>query len=114
MDISKAVTRVNDFIGKIVEVIDPESPSGTKVGLIEYPTLVFAASNLIPIFADLKELADSVKNISDEQKAALIAQFAKEFDIPNDAAEAKVERTFQWIVETADFAFDISRKDTAA
>lgn len=107
MDIKNALEKLLKFFGAIQAAKDEESAGGSKITLMEYPGLAISAVGLIPVFSAIKEVGESVDGMTDEEKEALVNQFKEEFDIQDEATELKIERLFEWVVETSDMIFDL-------
>lgn len=114
MNIQEVILKILKFFGKVQEATDEDSPGGSKVNLVEIPGLALSAVQLVPVFGELKQVAESIKYITDEEKQQIIDEFAENFDLPNDVVEAKVERIFAWIIETVDAINDLREISAAA
>lgn len=113
MEISEVLKRALRFFEQIQKATDDDSPGGSKITLVELPGFISPTLQLIPTFAEFKNIASQFKGISDEEKQALKDQFKAEFTLDNPILEAKIERLFDWIVETGDLVFDLKELSEA-
>ncbi len=79
-----------------------------KLGFKDIPKLWSLASVGKTLLAvDLKSVVPELKDMKEDQRTDLVMIFVKEFDLPNDAAEAKVEGAILRIRRLSEAAFDL-------
>lgn len=110
MELQEAVIKVANLIEVVVNAKHESSPGGTKIDVVEYMPIINACVDLGPILLNIKPLRESIINITDEQKANCVVAFEVAFDIAEDEAEAKFERTAKYVIETGDFILDFMKK----
>lgn len=106
MDITDVLKRALKFFDQVQKATDDESPGGKKIKLIELPGFIAPVLQLLPIFSELKEVAASFKDMTDQEKQDAKDNFKAEFDLQDDVAEEKVERSFNFLIELGDFVSD--------
>lgn len=106
MNIQEVLKRALRFFDQIQQATDEDSPGGKKITLVELPGFIAPTLQLLPIFSELKEVAAQFKDMTDEEKQQTKDDFKAGFSIPDKITEQKIERTFDYLIETGDFISD--------
>ena len=65
---------------------------------MEYFKIAGALTGIIPIVTKISEIENEYNDLSTDEKTEINDYFAKEFDLPNDVIEVKIEKAFALIV----------------
>jgi hypothetical protein len=84
----KALVTILETGNKVIESVtdDGQIDFGEGIGI------AMKGIGLVKVFKDIPEIKEELKNITPEKVSRLVEIFKKEFDLPNDEAEAKVEQ----------------------
>lgn len=82
-----ALANVGNSLGRVFE--------DKKVSGGEYFDLILSATNIQVVIANLPDARKAWPVLEDAERAQIVSQFAAQFDLPNDQAEAKIEETLK-------------------
>lgn len=86
-----------------VKAVDQAKQNDGKYTVADLGLLVLPATQIPGAVASAKAAEEEYKNLSDEQKAELIAWVKQDFDIADDKLEKKIEAGLAMLVHASEF-----------
>lgn len=97
-NIKKALKFAGNFTKAIVESLKDDG----KIKGFEYFKIAFTLPDLYPVIKNISVIIDEFEDLDDTEYVEVCEYFKKEFDIPNDEVEEKIEKAFDFIISIAD------------
>lgn len=83
--IAQAMATMGNTVGRVL--------ADGKIETSEYFDLILATPNVLTVIKEAPRAAKDWLVVSDDERAAVVAEFSARFDIANDVAEMRIETT---------------------
>lgn len=78
-----------------------------KVKWTEFMMFFPVLSQVDSVFGSIKEIKEELTDLDEKEKEALKQFVADRFDIENEQAEEKIEKSINLLIEIVDFVYDV-------